>query len=49
MLFFPMLLLAAKPWFYWIAPVLVLSAVLAVIATILGYYVKVTSNKYPRK
>lgn len=48
MLFFPMLL-AAKPWFYWIAPVLVLSAVLAVIATILGYYVKVTSNKYPRK
>ena len=44
-----LVLAAAKPWFYWIAPVLVLGAVLGVIASILGYYVKVTSNKYPRK
>jgi len=42
-------LAAAKPWFYWIAPVLVLGTVLGVIATLIGYYVKVVSNKYPRK
>ena len=43
------LLAAAKPWTYWIAPVLVLGAVLAVLATMLGYLVRVVSAKYPRQ
>ena len=41
-------LAAAKPWFYWIAPVLVFGTVLGVIASLVGYYVKVVSNTYPR-
>jgi hypothetical protein len=40
---------AAKPWTYWISPVLVLSAVLAILAITLGYLVKVVSAKYPRQ
>ena len=43
------LLLAAKPWTYWISPVLVLGAVLAVLATVVGYLVKVVSAKYPKQ
>jgi hypothetical protein len=45
-----MLLLAvAKPWTYWLAPLLVLGAVLAVVAIGIGYLIKVTANKYPRQ
>ena len=44
-----LLLAAAKPWFYWIAPVLVLLTILGIISSLVGYYVKVVSNKYPRK
>lgn len=40
--------LAAKVWHYWIAPVLVFGAVLAVVATIIGYFVKVVRPKHPR-
>lgn len=40
--------LAAKVWHYWIAPVLVGGAIIAVIATIIGYFVKVVRPKYPR-
>jgi hypothetical protein len=39
----------SKPWTYWISFVLVGAAVLAVLATIVGYIVKVVSLKYPRQ
>lgn len=39
--------LAAKVWHYWIAVPLVGGAVLAIIATIVGYLKKVQSLKYP--
>jgi hypothetical protein len=42
------MLLAAKPWHYWIALFLLAPAVLGVVAVMFGYYVKVTRNKYPR-
>lgn len=42
-------LLAAKVWHYWIGIAILLPALLAVVATIIGYLVKVTSNKYPRQ
>jgi hypothetical protein len=44
-----LLLAAAKPWIYWLAPVLVLGAVLACVAVFVGYLIKVTANKYPRQ
>ncbi|MCU1450075.1 MAG: hypothetical protein JWP02_2245 [Acidimicrobiales bacterium] len=44
-----LLLAAAKPWIYWLAPVLVLGAALALVAVVLGYLIKVTANKYPRQ
>lgn len=43
-----MLVLAAKPWHYWISVVLLAPVVLGVLAVVFGYYVKVTRNKYPR-
>jgi hypothetical protein len=43
------LLLAAKVWSYWIAPVLVGVGVLAVIGTAIGYLVKVSSLRYPKR
>ncbi len=36
----------AKPWHYWLAPVLFGSGVLIVIALMVGYVVKVTIPKY---
>jgi len=42
------LILAAKPWTYWLAPVLTLVAVLGLIGVILGYLVKVVAAKYPK-
>jgi hypothetical protein len=44
-----LLLAAAKPWIYWVAPLLVLGAVLALVAVGVGYLIKVTANKYPRQ
>ena len=43
------LIAAAKPWTYWISFVLVASGVLATIALLIGYLVKVTSARYPRQ
>lgn len=43
------LIAAAEPWTYWISPVLVLAAVLAVLATTIGYVVKVVSARYPKR
>jgi len=44
-----LLLATAKPWTYWLAPVLVLAAVLAVLGIALGYLIKVVAAKYPRQ
>ena len=39
----------AKPWTYWISFVLVGSVVLAIIATVIGYLIKVSSARYPKQ
>ncbi len=38
----------AKPWAYWIAPLLLVSGVLAVLGYILMYVFKVVAAKYPK-
>jgi hypothetical protein len=43
-----LLLAAAKPWAYWIAPLLLVSGVLAVLGYILMYVFKVVAAKYPK-
>ena len=43
------LLFAAKVWHYWVAFPLVAGAVLGIVALVVGYLVKVTSAKYPRR
>jgi hypothetical protein len=43
------LLAAAKPWTYWLAPMLVLATVLALVAVMIGYVVKVVAARYPRR
>lgn len=42
-----MVFAAAKVWHFWIGVVLTLGAVLAVVATIIGYLVKVQAPQYP--
>jgi hypothetical protein len=42
-------MLAAALWSYWLALLLVGGVVLAIIATLIGYYVKVISNKSPKR
>ena len=42
------LMLAAKPWAYWIAPMLLVGSVLAILAVIVGYVFKVVAAKYPK-
>ncbi len=37
---------AAKPWHFWLAPILFGSAVLIVVALVVGYVVKVTLPRY---
>jgi hypothetical protein len=43
-----LLLAAAKPWAYWIAPMILVGSVLAVFAYILMYVFKVVAAKYPK-
>lgn len=43
-----LLIAAAKPWTYWLAPVLTLGSILGVLAFVLGYLVKVVAAKYPK-
>jgi hypothetical protein len=43
------LVLATKVWHYWVAFPLVAGAVLGIVALVVGYLVKVTSAKYPRR
>ena len=38
----------AKPWAYWIAPLLLVASVLGVLAYILMYVFKVVAAKYPK-
>lgn len=40
---------AAEPWTYWLAPVLTLMAVLGVLATFVGYLIKVVAARYPKQ
>ena len=42
------LILAAKPWAYWISPILLAVSVLAVIGVILNFVLKVVAAKYPK-
>ena len=41
------LLPLAVVWHWWIAPILVASAVLMIAATIVGYCIKVIKSRYP--
>jgi hypothetical protein len=43
-----MLLASAPVWHFWIAVFLVIPAVLLVVATVIGYLVKVVAPRYPR-
>jgi len=43
------LLATGKPWTYWVSPILTIGAILAVVAVLVGYIVKVVSLKYPRQ
>lgn len=40
---------SAVVWHYWIGVVLVFGAILTVLAVAVGYVVKVTSLKYPKR
>ena len=40
--------LLAVVWHFWIAPVLTIACILAVVATIVGYLGQVTYKRYPR-
>lgn len=42
-------LVAAEVWHYWLSFVLFGAAVVALIATLVAYLTKVTSNKYPKQ
>jgi hypothetical protein len=43
------MVLAANVWHWWISVPLVAGAVLAVVATVVGYFVKMNQLKYPKK
>jgi hypothetical protein len=38
----------AKPWAYWIAPIILVVAILGVLSVILQYVFKVVAAKYPK-
>ena len=43
-----LLFAAAKPWAYWIAPIILVLSVLGVLGVILQYVFKVVAAKYPK-
>ena len=43
-----MLIATAKPWTYWIAPLLVVMAFLGIFSVVLQYIFKVVAAKYPK-
>ena len=44
-----LLLAFGKPWTYWLAPVVTLIAILAVLSVFVRYLVKVTAARYPKQ
>ncbi|MGH9156965.1 MAG: hypothetical protein ACRD1K_14245 [Acidimicrobiales bacterium] len=42
-------IVAARVWHYWIGIAVLIPALLMVIGTVVGYLVKVTSNRYPKQ
>jgi len=42
-------ILAARVWHYWIGIAVLIPALLLVVATVIGYLVKVTSHRYPKQ
>ena len=42
-------MIAAYPWHYWLAIVLLLAGVLALLQVIVGYVIKVTATRYPNR
>ena len=42
------MVLAAEVWHYWVSFVLVGVVVLAILGTLVGYLLKVTSARYPK-
>jgi hypothetical protein len=43
------MVLAAKVWHYWLSYALVGVVALAVLATVVGYLLRVTAARYPRQ
>lgn len=43
------MVLAAKVWHYWLSYALVGVVALAILATVVGYLVKVAAARYPRQ
>ncbi|MFP3906060.1 MAG: hypothetical protein ACLFWR_03455 [Acidimicrobiales bacterium] len=43
------MILAAVPWHYWIGVAVAIPAILLLIATIVGYFAKVSRPRYPRR
>jgi len=43
------LIVAARVWHYWIGIAILIPSVLMVLATVVGYLTKVTSNRYPKR
>jgi len=41
--------LAAPVWHWWLAPVLVASGVLLILAMVAGYLLQVTKGRYPQR
>jgi|688.fasta_scaffold452794_1 hypothetical protein len=42
-------MIAAYPWHYWLAIVLLLAGVLALLQVVVGYVIKVTATRYPNR
>ena len=43
-----LVLAVAKPWAYWIAPIILVFSVLGVLGVILQYVFKIVAAKYPK-
>ena len=43
------MILATVPWHYWIGVAIAIPAILLLVATIVGYFVKVSRPRYPRR
>ncbi len=43
------MILANPPWHYWIGVAVAIPAVLLLLVTIVGYFIKVSRPRYPRR